>query len=156
MNMLPDVITGTEVLNDPASPLSALINFYRAFNQQDLHLMVNNWLSTPEASMSNPVGGIKLGWAEIQPVYEHIFFGAAHVYVEYHDFSIHVGEEMFCAVGRERGYFRLAETEIPLAIRTSRIYRRLNGQWKQLHHHGSMDDPSLLQTYQNAVLGKRT
>ncbi len=66
-----------------------------------------------------------------------------------------LGAALFIAVGRERGHFRVADTEIPLAIRTSRIYQRINGQWKQLHHHGSMDDPALLQTYQTAVLGQR-
>jgi hypothetical protein len=106
--------------------------------------------------MSNPLGGVKRGWAQIQPVYEHIFYGVARVYVEYYDFSIHAEESMFCAVGRERGHFRVADTAIPLAIRTSRIYRRVDGQWKQLHHHGSMDDPALLQSYQTTILGGRT
>ncbi len=155
MQQYPAVITGAEVPDDPAAPLAALINFYRAFNQRDMPLMEDNWLSTTEASMSNPLGGVKRGWDQIQPVYAHIFHGAARVYVEYFDFSIHLAEGMFCAVGRERGHFRVADTEIPLAIRTSRIYQRINGQWKQLHHHGSMDDPALLQTYQTAVLGQR-
>lgn len=155
MNRLPEVITGAESVEDPASPLVALSGFYRAFNQRDLSSMERNWLQTEEASMSNPLGGLKRGWAEIRPVYEAIFHGLAEVYVEYHDYSLHAGNGMFCAVGRERGYLKLNGTEIPLAIRTSRIFVQAGGEWRQLHHHGSMDDPALLQAYQSVVLGKR-
>ena len=34
------------------------------------------------------------------------------------------------------------ETRIDLVIRTSRIYRQVEAQWKQSHHHGSIDDPA--------------
>jgi len=61
---------------------------------------------------------------------------------------------MFYAVGRERGYFRLGGEQLGLAIRTSRIFRKVNGQWKQSHHHGSIDDPRLLSMYQSAVMHK--
>ena len=47
------------------------------------------------------------------------------------------------------------EVEIKLAIRTSRIYKRVDNGWKQVHHHGSIEDPQLLEQYQSAVLGKR-
>lgn len=156
MHGLPDVVSGRGIADDPGSPLSALINFYRAFNQRDMGLMQDNWLHTPEASMSNPLGGVRRGWAQMQPVYAKIFHGVARVYVEYFDFSIHTEEGMFCTVGRERGHFTTGDTPIALAIRTSRVFRRQDGQWKQLHHHGSMDDPVALETYQTAVLGRRT
>jgi hypothetical protein len=56
-------------------------------------------------------------------------------------------------VVRERGYFRLEENEVKLAIRTSRVFKKIDGRWKQVHHHGSIDDPELLARYQTAVLG---
>lgn len=154
------VITGKEPTKDKDSPIPALIGapiralvaFYKAFNQGDLELMADNWLQDDEAVMSNPLGGIKRGWNEISQVYERIFNGPAHVYVEFYDFSIRQSNDMFCAVGRERGFLRVADKEIALVIRTSRIYKKQNGQWKQCHHHGSMDDPRLLAEYQTAVL----
>jgi hypothetical protein len=76
--------------------------------------------------------------------------------VEYFDYTIHETTEMFYAVGRERGYFRCGDTEIALAIRTSRIFRRSEGRWRQVHHHGSIEDPRLLAAYQAAVLGQRS
>ena len=117
--------------------------------------MSANWLQTDEIAMDNPLGGIKRGWDEIRTVYENIFNGPAEVYVEYYDYTIHESPDSFYAVGRERGYFRLGEVEIKLAVRTSRIYKRVDNGWKQVHHHGSIEDPQLLEQYQSAVLGKR-
>ena len=151
--MQPEVITGMETLPNVNPPLQQLIAFYRAFNQRDMGLMQQNWQQSAEASMSNPLGGVKRGWEQIQAVYKRIFNGPAEVYVEYYDYSLHQTAEMFTVVGRERGWFRLGETRLDLAIRTSRIYRQEDGQWRQLHHHGSIDTPQLLAEYQVAVLG---
>lgn len=60
---------------------------------------------------------------------------------------------MFCAVGRERGFFRLGEEEVDLAIRTNRVFVKMEKRWRQVHHHGSIDDPELLARYQKAVSG---
>ena len=149
-------ITGAENTDINASdPMAALIEFYQAFNSGDLELMSHNWEKSDEASMSNPLGGVKRGWASISEVYSNIFNGHAKVYVEYYDYSIHHSGAMFCAVGRERGFFQLGKKRIDLAIRTSRIYRMNGGRWHQVHHHGSIDNPKLLATYQEAVLGKQ-
>ncbi len=144
-------IDGTETHLAPGSPEAALSAFYAAFNGRDLAAMEANWLNTPEAAMSNPLGGIMRGWDEIKTVYQRIFNGPARVHVTYHDFAIHQTDGMFCAVGRERGQFVRGTVTIPLAIRTSRIFTRTEHGWRQLHHHGSIDDGALLQRYQNAV-----
>lgn len=150
--MQPEVITGTEELPSPDAALEKLVAFYRAFNQADMKLMQQNWAQSSEASMSNPLGGVKRGWQEIEAVYERIFDGPAEVYVEYYDYSLHQTDDMFTVVGRERGYFKLGNKQLELAIRTSRIYRQCDGQWRQLHHHGSIDMPENLAIYQAAVL----
>lgn len=144
-------ITGKENKKDLALPLRALSEFYDAFNSRDLRKMTKNWAQTDEVVMDNPLGGIKRGWEEIRSVYERIFNGTARVYVEFYDYTIHEGKEIFYAVGRERGEFRIGETTIKLTIRTSRIYKFMDGQWRQVHHHGSIDDPELLAQYQKAV-----
>lgn len=151
-----EVITGIEELTDKNPLMEKLIAFYRAFNQQDMALMRDNWEQSGAASMSNPLGGIKRGWQEIEPVYDRIFNGPAEVYVEYYDYSLHQTDDMFVVVGRERGYFKLAEKRLELAIRTSRVYRQLDGQWRQIHHHGSIDIPQDLERYQAAVTGRNS
>ena len=144
-------ITGNENKQDLAQPIKALSVFYDAFNNRDLAKMADNWAQIDEIAMDNPVGGIKRGWKEIKEVYERIFNGKAKVYVEFYDYTIHEQGEMFFAVGRERGEFRIGETVVNLAIRTSRIFRLMDGQWRQVHHHGSIDEPELLARYQRAV-----
>jgi ketosteroid isomerase-like protein len=144
-------ITGSEDKQGLAEPIKTLSDFYAAFNNRDLGKMANNWAQTDEIAMDNPVGGIKRGWEEIKAVYERIFNGKAKVYVEFYDYTIHERGEMFYAVGRERGEFRIGETVVDLTIRTSRVFQLMNGQWRQVHHHGSIDEPELLARYQQAV-----
>jgi ketosteroid isomerase-like protein len=148
------VITGDQKPAAATSPLDALTEFYFAFNHRDIAVMSDNWLDSEDIAMSNPLGGIKRGWDEIRAVYERIFNGAAKVYVEYYDFNIVQSATMFCAIGRERGWFQKDGTKIELAIRTSRIFMLHAGRWRQAHHHGSIDAPDLLARYQAAVIGK--
>lgn len=153
MQPVQDAITGTEEQGDLRSPYQALVQFYCALNHGSMAMMEENWARSEEIVMDNPLGGIKRGWAEIRPVYERIFGGPSKVYAEYYDYTPHETVEMFYTVGRERGHFRLEGNEVKLAIRTTRIFKRINGRWKQVHHHGSIDDPRLLAKYQAAVLG---
>jgi ketosteroid isomerase-like protein len=151
MNPVQTPITGMESA-EAGTPFGALTQFYRAFNSGDLVLMRQNW-HQDECVLDNPLGGIRRGWAEIEPLYACLFNGPARVHVEFFDYTLHYGGNLFCATGRERGTFQKGQTRIDLAIRTSRIYRRENGTWRQIHHHGSIDEPELLQRYQAAVLG---
>ena len=135
-----------------SGPMRALSEFYHAFNTRDLDAMSRNWAQTDEIAMDNPLGGIKRGWKEIRAVYERLFSGPSKVYVEFYDFTVHEAGDLFYVVGRERGEFSQGDAAIKLAIRTSRIFRKLDGEWKQVHHHGSIDDPELLERYRTAVL----
>jgi hypothetical protein len=138
-------------MSGQADPLSALTMFYRAFNSADMDIMQKSWLNSAETSMSNPLGGLRRGWNEISMVYESIFNGPADVHVEFYDFTIHESDNMFCAVGRERGSITVDNKTIDLAIRTSRFYVLRDGLWLQLHHHGSIDKPAMLDQYQSLV-----
>ena len=40
---------------------------------------------------------------------------------------------------------------VPLEIRTTRIFDHVDGRWGQAHHHGSITDSVMLDTYRNAV-----
>lgn len=156
MHPVQNAITGKETEGELSTPHEALAQFYRAFNSGDMTIMSENWWQSEEIAMDNPLGGIKRGWAEIQPVYERLFSGSVEVNVEFFDYTIHETMEMFYAVGRERGYFRLDGDETALAIRTSRIFKRIDGRWKQVHHHGSIEDPKLLAKYQTAVANQKS
>lgn len=146
-------ITGREDFGNLDGPEEALAQFYRAFNRRDLYLMEENWDASDEAAMDNPLGGIVRGWDEIRSVYERIFSGEARVRVEFYDYTIHASKDIFYAVGRERGRLESGDTVLQLAIRTSRVFRRVDGRWRQVHHHGSIEDPDLLAEYRAVVRG---
>jgi len=149
---IQQAVTGAEYRGDQTDPLQALAMFYRAFNGRDLALMEQNWDATDEAALDNPLGGIKRGWREIKTVYERIFASEARVEVEFYDYTLHGDSNIFFVVGRERGTLKSPKGTLDLSIRTSRIFRRAaDGLWRQLHHHGSFDDPSFLAKYQQLV-----
>jgi hypothetical protein len=144
-------INGGEANIDPSTPTGALAEFYRAYNNHDLALMELNWLTSPDASMNNPLGGIRRGWPEIRQLYERIFASPASVRVEFYDYTIFNCESGFLAVGRERGLSHSVKTTLSLQSRTSRFFVLNDGRWRQFHHHGSIDDPNLLKAYQAAI-----
>ena len=152
MKTIETAINGSEeistLINDETRALSL---FYKAFNNRLMELMERSWLNTEEISMDNPIGGIRRGWSAIAEGYDRIFNGKAKVYVEFYYYTIHQTENMFFATGRERGTFRTDSETIELAIRTTRIFIKLEGAWRQIHHHGSIDEPALLERYQKAV-----
>jgi ketosteroid isomerase-like protein len=148
-------ITGHEDLGDLTQPIQALAQFYRAFNERDLALMAENWDTSLDVAMDNPLGGIKRGWHDIKTVYERIFRSPHKVTVEFQDYTLHVFNDVFYAVGRERGHLQsnleAKEIRLNLNFRTSRIFRRIGAShWRQVHHHGSIEDPQLLSVYQSA------
>lgn len=145
--------------HDIASPLLAVLTeFYASFNARDVEGSMANWAKQKDVIMCNPIGGIRHGWEAIYEGYQRIMQGATHVYVEFYDYQLVESSDMFIAVGRERGYAEQAsvnqDRRIELAIRTSRIFRRIHDKWQQVHHHGSIDDPDLLKQYQKFIKGE--
>src|ERR1700738_2915728 len=67
------------------------------------------------------------------------------------DSPIHLVGDVFWAVGRERGTYLDGQTVKNLNVRTTRIFQLINGRWRQMHHHGSIEDAKLLGDYQNVV-----
>ena len=154
MQPILQAITGKENQGDLSTSYQALVQFYCAFNSRDMHMMSQNWAQSDEIVMNNPLGGIKRGWSEVRPVYEQLFSGSTEVYVEYCDYTIHSTANVFYAVGWDRGYFRSGSERIQLSIRVSRIFRKINSRWRQVHYHGSIEDSLLLAQYQAALLGE--
>jgi ketosteroid isomerase-like protein len=144
-------ITGREDLTDLSEPVQALAQFYKAFNSRDLALMDANFAPSDELAIDNPLGGIRRGKDVAHKMYEIVFKSPADVHVEFWDYTIHRNGNVFWAVGRERGTYRDGESLHDLNIRTTRIFELIDGHWRQLHHHGSIEDPKLLADYQAAV-----
>ena len=150
---LPAEISGAEPRRHDGSPIAALIAFYRAFNAGDLDGLATNWADGDAPSMDNPIGGIRRGWPAIRDGYGKLFHGPATVEVAFHDFTSQGGEDWHLFVGREKGTCRTATQHLDLRFRTTRWFIRTGGVWRQLHHHGSVEEPGLLADYQRLILG---
>ena len=146
-----DPITGNEDLGDLSRPEQALAQFYRGFNTRDLKMIDENFAHSDEVAIDNPLGGIRRGADQPHAMYEGVFKSPADVHVVFWDYTIHRAGDVFWAVGRERGTYREGDVVKNLNIRTSRIYQLVDGRWRQMHHHGSIEDAKLLGDYQNAI-----
>ncbi len=151
MDPVQEPITGDEDLGDLSQPRQALAQFYRGFNTRDLGLIDANFALTDEVAIDNPIGGIPRGRQEPHLMYEKIFTSPADVRVEFWDYPINLVGDVFLAIGRERGSYVAGGQRNSLSIRTTRILRRFEGKWRQIHHHGSIDDPGMLAAFQKAV-----
>ena len=146
-------ITGSEALASDGSALDALIGFYRAFNARDLDGLAANWLEGQVPSMDNPIGGIRRGWPSIRDGYARLFGGPAKVNVTFHDFTSQSWNGCHLFVGREKGRCVTPTATVDLRIRTTRWFAQIDGIWRQVHHHGSIEEPALLADYQRAIFG---
>jgi ketosteroid isomerase-like protein len=72
---------------------------------------------------------------------------------EFWDYTQHRSGDVFWVVGRERGRLTMDGASLELAIRTTCLFRRTGGRWRQIHHHGSIEDPDMLARYLAAVRG---
>jgi SnoaL-like domain len=120
---IQEPVTGQEQIPNFSDPLAALAQFYRALNSRDLELMKQNWDSSDEAVMDNPLGGIKRGWAEIGEIYRRLFASPKPYRFEFYDYTLRRYGEVYIAIGRERGRVETDEgLHIDLAIRTTLIF----------------------------------
>ena len=148
---IQEAITGNEELGDLRRPQQALAQFYRAFNSRDLKMIDDNFAASDDVAIDNPLGGIRRGADEPHKMYESVFKNPANVHVVFWDYTIHRAGDVFWAVGRERGTYVDGGVEKDLNVRTTRVFQLIDGRWRQMHHHGSIEDAKLLADYQNAV-----
>jgi len=134
---------------------AALETFYHALNGHSIDLFRQIWFDDPLIQMDNPVGGIRRGTKTILDLYTHLFEGPIHVRAELHDIVEFASSEMVVFAGRERGTYERDGKAFPLDFRTSRVfvYAPAQGGWRQIHHHGSIDQPESLAHYQQTLLG---
>lgn len=133
---------------------AALETFYHAFNQRSLEVLAAVWADDDLIALNNPLGGILRGAHDIRELYRRLFSGPARVWVEFHDIVEYASRDVVVFAGRERGEFARDGDVVDLHIRTSRVFQYHSSEgWRQVHHHGSIDDADALARYQRAVRG---
>lgn len=132
---------------------AALETFYYALNERSIDVFRQIWLDDPLIQLDNPVGGILRGAQPITDLYARIFKGSVRVR-EFYDIVTYASSEIVVFAGREHGTYEYDGNTFPLDIRTTRIFAYVpaRGGWRQVHHHGSIDDAARLAHYQEAIL----
>jgi SnoaL-like domain len=155
----PSAANRLEQARDPdqEGALAALETFYYALNNADLTALSEVWSHHPLAQLNNPVGGIVRSGNEVVELYRTIFSGELALSVSFGDAATYWWPEVAVFAGRETGSYHdpATEAEVPLSIRTTRVfgYDQDTERWLQMHHHGSIDDPAALRAYQVAIRG---
>jgi hypothetical protein len=138
----------------PNGAVAALETFYYALNNADLNVLSQVWSDGQFAQLNNPVGGILRSGAAITDLYRGLFSSGLKVQVSFTDAATYLSTGSAVFAGRELGtYVNTAGEQTALHIRTSRLFgwHPEQRQWRQLHHHGSIDDPDALAAYQAAA-----
>jgi pyrroloquinoline quinone (PQQ) biosynthesis protein C len=133
------VINGKETYELPPE-YKVLSEYYYALNNADISKMKENWSKDETAAFTNPLGGIIRSYNNIVAAHDELFSSPIKIDVEYYDIKISKLANGFSAVGRERGTMVINGMTIDVGFRTSRLFIKENGEYKQLHHHGSFDD----------------
>jgi limonene-1,2-epoxide hydrolase len=153
-------VDAREMLAGAADPritgaLAVLESFYYSLNNRDIDVLRRVWADDPLAQLNNPVGGIIRGGGEIVALYERIFAAPGRLQVVFDDFVQYADGGHALFAGRETVTYGPHDAPPRVArVRTSRYFRFFEEQdtWRQLHHHGSIDDPDALGSYQEALL----
>jgi len=129
----------------------AIYRFYKAFNEKNMEAITKVWANTEDITAENPAGGIRRGWSDLKWVYERVLGSPAKVSAEFYDYTIHVANEVFWSVGRERVFLNFSGEDITMNIRITRIFMIIDEEWRLVHLHGSFEDPEMLFKYQQAT-----
>jgi ketosteroid isomerase-like protein len=134
--------------------IAALETFYFALNNADLDVLAEIFSDDDLTQVDNPVGGIVRSGPAIVELYRHLFASGLHLSVTFTDVATYWTPDAAMFAGRERGQYTNPEGEqVPTEFRTSRYFtwHPRHERWRQIHHHGSVDDPIALHDYQMAA-----
>lgn len=112
--------------------------FYAALNQMAAgggSSMDAVWGHGNDVTALHPIGGRNEGWDETRTAFEQVGSVASGGQVRLRDQLIQVGTDLAYEVGIEEGEITLAGEQVSLEHRVTNIYRRIDGEWKMVHHH---------------------
>jgi len=86
----------------------------------------------------------------------HLLDRTVRIHVELTNIARYATPALVIFAGIERGSYEHEGIETPLEARTTRVFGFIEGQgWRQVHHHGSIDDPAALAAYQSTMRSPR-
>lgn len=118
---------------------AASATFYAALNTMlagDASALSDIWAHTESVSTLHPIGRREVGWDAVRKSFEEVAHGSTGGRVEISDQLICVMGDVAYEIGVEHAQFAVAERPLTVNSRFTNIYRRENGTWKIVHHHG--------------------
>ena len=132
-------INGKETIELPPE-YKVLSEYYNALSSANISKMKKNWSKEVTTAFTNPLGGIVRSYKDVINSHDELFNSPIEIDVEYYDIEISNMDNGFLSVGRERGVMIIDGESIDVAFRTSRLFVKEEGKYKQLHHHGSFEN----------------
>lgn len=117
--------------------------FYQALNRLlkgDPAPMMDCWSHGSDVSTMHPLGGREVGWEQVKQSWEGASKALANVQlgeVTVPDLAVFpIGQDSAYTLGTEPINATIEGQQIDTGVRATNIYRRENGAWKMVHHHG--------------------
>jgi ketosteroid isomerase-like protein len=109
------------------------------------------WAQDGNVSTMHPIGGREVGWDQVRNGWEQAsaIIGPASAALE--DVTvpdlqiIPIDENAAYTLGTEQVRANQGGQQAGADARATNIYRRVNGEWKMVHHHGDMLPQELIQ-----------
>lgn len=115
--------------------------FYTALNRMlagDASSLGDIWSHSPTVTTMHPIGGREVGWDQVRASFEQVARESTGGHVEMADQLIRVCDDVAYELGVEHAQFAIAEQQLHVNSRVTNIYRRQDGAWKIVHHHGDV------------------
>jgi ketosteroid isomerase-like protein len=117
---------------------AASSTFYNALNCMaagDAEPMAEAWARTDDVSALHPIGGRDLGYDAVIASFSKVAEIAGGGQVRIEDQMLMLTDELAVETGVETGTLVIAGRNADIHHRVTNVYRRVNGQWKLVHHH---------------------
>ena len=113
--------------------------FYAALNRMlagDARSLSDIWSHSPTVTAMHPIGDWHVGWDDVKSTFDQVAKASTGGQVSITDQLIRVAEDMAYEVGMEHAQFAIAGQPLTVHSRVTNVYRREQGAWKIVHHHG--------------------
>ncbi|MEM9682676.1 MAG: nuclear transport factor 2 family protein [Pseudomonadota bacterium] len=113
--------------------------FYAALNRMlagDARSLGDIWSHSSTVTAMHPIGDWHVGWDDVKTTFDKVAKASTGGQVWITDQLIRIGGDMAYEVGMEHAEFAIDGQPLTVNSRVTNIYRREQGGWKIVHHHG--------------------
>ncbi|MSP63790.1 MAG: DUF4440 domain-containing protein [Myxococcales bacterium] len=115
--------------------------FYRAFESLAIERMDHVWAHDGQVTCVHPGWPLAVGWAEVRATWVTILHNTAEIHFEVADEQIEVRGDLAWVVCVEKLSSRAGGGGGSGEVLATNVFRREDGRWRLVHHHGSPHVP---------------